>query len=359
MVESALLIDMFVRGIAVGGLLAMTFAVQGSRRLGRQARLTTLAFGISAAAWVATESGPLWAATGKAWLPMFLACPVGAFFWLFVYAVFEDRPIRPIHLLPAAVLWTSGQFMMPDPAQSQTWLWASRNALSGLLSMNALYLIGRGWRGDLLEARRRLRTPVLGFGALFSITMVLMALGNRVHPIDAIRFVDVGRLGGASVMVVLTLGAAFAFLQARQEVFGAARRPETAADTRTDTADRLTLQRLDALMGAGAWQREGLTIGAVARELDIPEHRLRRLINQRLGHRNFADFVNGQRIEAAKRRLADPEDARTTVAAIAFDLGFGSLGPFNRAFRAATGSTPTEWRRQALAQGSPKVSETV
>jgi len=37
------------------------------------------------------------------------------------------------------------------------------------------------------------------------------------------------------------------------------------------------------------------------------------------------------------------------VAAIAFDLGYGSLGPFNRAFRAATGATPTEWRRQALA----------
>ena len=35
--------------------------------------------------------------------------------------------------------------------------------------------------------------------------------------------------------------------------------------------------------------------------------------------------------------------------AIAFDLGYGSLGPFNRAFRAATEVTPTEWRRQALA----------
>jgi AraC-like DNA-binding protein len=66
--------------------------------------------------------------------------------------------------------------------------------------------------------------------------------------------------------------------------------------------------------------------------------------------------VNSYRIEAAKRRLADPAEARSTVAAIAFDLGYGSLGPFNRAFRIATGSTPTEWRREALA-GSPDLQK--
>jgi AraC-like DNA-binding protein len=86
----------------------------------------------------------------------------------------------------------------------------------------------------------------------------------------------------------------------------------------------------------------------LARDLGTPEHRLRRLINLRLGHRNFADFVNGYRISAAKDRLANPADAETTIAVIAFDLGFGSLSPFNRAFRATTGSTPTRWRAEAL-----------
>jgi AraC family transcriptional regulator len=33
---------------------------------------------------------------------------------------------------------------------------------------------------------------------------------------------------------------------------------------------------------------------------------------------------------------------------IAFDLGYGSLSTFNRAFRRATGATPTVWRRAAL-----------
>ncbi len=63
--------------------------------------------------------------------------------------------------------------------------------------------------------------------------------------------------------------------------------------------------------------------------------------------------MNARRIEAERQILCDPAQARTTVAAVAFDLGFGSLGPFNRAFKEETGQTPTEWRRQALETGSP------
>ncbi len=76
----------------------------------------------------------------------------------------------------------------------------------------------------------------------------------------------------------------------------------------------------------------------------MPEHRLRRLINGTLGYRNFASLINERRIAAARIVLADPAQASKSVAAIAFELGFGSLGPFNRAFKEATGATPTEWR---------------
>jgi AraC-like DNA-binding protein len=82
----------------------------------------------------------------------------------------------------------------------------------------------------------------------------------------------------------------------------------------------------------------------------MPEAHLRRLINGRLGYRNFPSFVNAHRIAAAKARLADPDEARVPVSAIAFDLGFASLGPFNRAFREETGLSPSEWRRNALSE---------
>jgi hypothetical protein len=39
---------------------------------------------------------------------------------------------------------------------------------------------------------------------------------------------------------------------------------------------------------------------------------LRRPLNDHLGHRNFAAFVNERRIDAAKWSLADPEAAGKT-----------------------------------------------
>jgi AraC-like DNA-binding protein len=114
------------------------------------------------------------------------------------------------------------------------------------------------------------------------------------------------------------------------------------------------LERLNTVIARDAlWRREGLVIADLASAVGLPEHRLRRLINDRLGHRNFPSFINQQRIEAAKSALADPDSAGRTVASIAYDLGFGSLGPFNRAFRDATGVTPTEFRRQCFARSLP------
>jgi AraC-like DNA-binding protein len=283
---------------------------------------------------------------------------VAGLFWLFVVTVFDDRPLSAAAWAPAAVLFVTGFICQVMAPPEKDWLWAARNIFGGLLSLHAGLIIARGWSNDLLEARRRLRAVVLGFAALFSVINVLIALVYRVYPHGPwLMFTTGGPYGGAIFAAIMLAGAVL-FLQARPAVFGASRRTEAGADSRAEAADRLTLQELDALMAAEGWRREGLTIGALARELDIPEHRLRRLINNRLGHRNFADFLNAHRIEAAKRRLSDPREARTTVAAIAFDLGYGSLGPFNRAFRTATGASPTEWRRGAL-QASPELSQAV
>jgi len=93
------------------------------------------------------------------------------------------------------------------------------------------------------------------------------------------------------------------------------------------------------------YRHDNVTIGTLATRLGIPEYRLRRLINQRLGYRNFNVFLNEHRIAEAKAALADPSQARVPVITIAMDAGFQSLGPFNRAFKATTGVTPTEYRR--------------
>jgi AraC-like DNA-binding protein len=76
---------------------------------------------------------------------------------------------------------------------------------------------------------------------------------------------------------------------------------------------------------------------------------MRQLINEGLGYRNFNAFLNHYRISEAKAALADPEQVEVPVLTIAMDTGFQSIGPFNRAVRAETDMTPTEFRRLAMA----------
>jgi AraC-like DNA-binding protein len=50
--------------------------------------------------------------------------------------------------------------------------------------------------------------------------------------------------------------------------------------------------------------------------------------------------------------LSDPSQRDVAVLTIAMDAGFQSIGPFNRAFKAETGLTPTEFRRNALTRSA-------
>jgi AraC-like DNA-binding protein len=104
--------------------------------------------------------------------------------------------------------------------------------------------------------------------------------------------------------------------------------------------------------GEQLYKQEGLTIGGLAQKLGIPEYRVRRIINQQLGHRNFSAFLNELRTDEACRILADPKNERAPIFNLAMDLGYGSVGPFNRAFRAKTGQTPTEYRQTHLTPAS-------
>jgi AraC-like DNA-binding protein len=89
----------------------------------------------------------------------------------------------------------------------------------------------------------------------------------------------------------------------------------------------------------------GLTIGQLAKELDIQEYKLRQMINSQLGYRNFSDFLNSYRIKETAERLRDETNKHLPILTIALDVGFRSLSSFNKAFKATFGQTPTEYRR--------------
>lgn len=342
-------LGLLFRGIAIGALIATAFGLWRGGA-GQPARVAGLLLTLSVIAYTLQSSAPARATLGVAGpLVHFLALGGSGFFWLFIVTLFEDRRITALTLSPAALLTLLGLagWLGRQPAESPVWL--LHNLIEIALAAHALFVVARSWRGDLVEARRRLRGPFLAVATLFVVVLASFEIVEGFG-VTAWWF----PLAGALALAAFCMMGAAVFLLANPALFGPAAPAPTTSTDDIDAGDRLTLERLDALMGQGeAWRREGLTIGALAHEVGAPEHRLRRLINDRLGHRNFAAFVNTHRIEAAKRLLSDPAKARTPVSAIAFELGFGSLGPFNRAFKEATGLTPTEWRRAVSPNASP------
>src|SRR5690606_26597761 len=117
-----------------------------------------------------------------------------------------------------------------------------------------------------------------------------------------------------------------------------------------DADDELVAQRLHRALNIDHIYRDGdLGIAALADRLYCPEYRLRRVIRERLGHGHFTSFLNSHRIAEAQTMLSDPARRKEPVLSIAMAVGFQSIGPFNRAFKATTGCTPTEFRSQRLA----------
>jgi AraC-like DNA-binding protein len=78
-------------------------------------------------------------------------------------------------------------------------------------------------------------------------------------------------------------------------------------------------------------------------------------LNERL-KKSFYDFVNGYRVEEARRILRDPRRGDQKILTIAFDSGFASKAAFNRVFKRHTGMTPSEYKaRLADPSGSQRI----
>ena len=93
-----------------------------------------------------------------------------------------------------------------------------------------------------------------------------------------------------------------------------------------------------------------LKVAGLAALLGVAEYKVSRAITLVLGVANFNQFINRYRIEHAQRLLADAANTHWPILVIGLESGFASLGPFNRAFKAMVGSTPSEFRSACIAQ---------
>lgn len=93
------------------------------------------------------------------------------------------------------------------------------------------------------------------------------------------------------------------------------------------------------------WRDPEVTLAGLARLLGTNTAYLSRALNEGLGV-TFSAFINSRRVEAVKRKLADPT-VNDDILTIAFAAGFNSKASFNRAFAEMVGVTPSAYRRTA------------
>ena len=89
-----------------------------------------------------------------------------------------------------------------------------------------------------------------------------------------------------------------------------------------------------------------LSLDQLSRSLNIRPKILSQVINESL-NKNFFEFINGYRIEEAKKKLIDPADKKITVLEILYEVGFNSKSSFNTIFKKHTGLTPSEFKRKS------------
>ena len=286
--------------------------------------------------------------TDDGWATAFSAFGVGAcgWAWLLTRALFDPAPrdawwARIVGLI-VAIAGAAAVFA-PD------------GGLTGRVADNVYAISGSAtllltfvepfnrYRPDLPSAEKRFR---LAFLAVFTVLVAVSMPGfwaSSGSAADAVR--DDWIKGASALAGLITAGAAVAFRLRHPLPTGAVRRAATSEDT-------ALAARLTRLLKDEAIDREPeLRIGDVAARLNEPEYRVSQCISAALGFANFNRWINHHRIERAREALADPEDDRP-ILVIAFDCGFGSIGPFNRAFREQVGTTPRAYRSATKASNA-------
>lgn len=282
-------------------------------------------------------------------IPFLAGCySVAAFFWLFTRALFVDGfKFRLVYLTPVLVLVAVGflhRSFANGLAAEDTAAAAILLVVPQILSLGFIVLslaqaqLGRS--GDLIEPRRLFRDVLTGVSGAYMVavvvTEILLEGRSRIHELEVLN---------AGLIFAIAMIACWFALQVRPGFFAPEQRPQPVPTTPENPDTELLTTLLSAMENERAYLQEGLTIAGLAKQLGTQEYLLRRVINGQLGHRNFNAFLNHYRIAEACNRLRDAEYARQPVLTIAMDLGYRSLGPFNRAFREETGMTPTEYRR--------------
>lgn len=333
-------LDLAVRGGSSALLLLWAWMLLRDTRQGLGA---FFAVGAAAYAWCSAYGAPP-PELHPYWLLVALCTGNPLIFVGFIRYVFVDarRPswrFWALYLALMALGLTSIAAQYLFPAAVAGILRVLHALLVAGLGIAALWYTLSGFNDDLVDERRRLRPIFAGLAASYLVGIGLVELGLGGMPPPAwLKIANSLLLFGFAFVVVAIFSRApkpGVMRPAPPRALGAPR-PSAEAQAVLHCFEVNRLHRDPAL-----------SLAILAHRTGLAEHRLRRVINDELDHRNFATFVNSFRLAEVAAALRDASQDEVPITTLAFDAGFGSLGTFNRAFRAAYGKTPSEFRRSS------------
>lgn len=285
-----------------------------------------------------------------------------------MYRDFQLKAPHLVHLLPvlgAGLVFWFGYYNQPTEVQARI---LSDSHYPGVMNSIALAVILHGiMLGYLWVTLRKisrfglelrnifsnlgnkelswLRNLLLAYTAAWSLSLVYCLLAHVMRVTGSHEWLTIATTG-VSIGVLLPMSV----LAFRQPAVFAGIRPamlNTGTPPQSSTGDRSPAPRagqIEQLMEQRQpYLHSNLTVDRLARLAELSPRELSHFLNQQMG-KNFYEFVNGYRIEHARRRLSDPADT-ASITDIMYESGFNSKSVFNTLFRKTTGQTPSQYRR--------------
>jgi AraC-like DNA-binding protein len=273
------------------------------------------------------------------------AISIPVLFWLLSRAIFDDHFKFRWSLLSwfLVLLIPHLNFFVSDFIP-----WTGFRPVSGIVArltslgfvLAGLYTALRTRKGDLVDSRIRFRNIfLLATAALIGVTLIVELIEINRDIIMVLQVLQRSAIFALTLYFLLSnvgIRSGFFFKEIPKSKIPAIDDPQ------------LNTKLLALMDEQKVYKKEGLTIGQLAELMNEQEYRLRRLINGQLGFRNFNDFLNQYRVNEACEILSDPAQTRKTILEIAYDLGYQSIGPFNKAFKDLKGVTPTAYRKSQI-----------
>lgn len=121
------------------------------------------------------------------------------------------------------------------------------------------------------------------------------------------------------------------------------RTPTRAIKKSADLSARLA-EVLTTVRAAGSYLQPDADVDTLVKPLGMPRDDIEALLNQAYPG-GCTEFLNALRLDHFKRAVKADDQQEYSILQLAFDAGFSSKASFYRAFRAAEGITPSQYRK--------------